>query len=118
MGNTKWVHLMFVFIGLPIAFVVIQTVEWIWGFFGRPNAVITNLGGVGLTALGVFLVWRREEWFEKATEIVNELSKVTWPTRKETSAATVVVIITTLVSSLLLGLFDLIWSWATSLIYS
>ena len=52
-----------------------------------------------------------------ATEIVNELAKVTWPTRKELSASTVVVIILSVIASIILGLFDFFWSWATDLIY-
>jgi len=50
-------------------------------------------------------------------EVTNELRKVTWPTRKETQAATLVVIVTVIVAAIFLGLFDAIWSWLTSLIY-
>jgi preprotein translocase subunit SecE len=118
MGNSKWVHLTFVALGLPLAFVSVKTVEWAWGYFGRPSGILPQLLGIGIAALAVFLAWRREDWFEKTAEIVNELTKVTWPTRKETWAATVVVIITTIVFSIFLGIFDLVWSWATALIYS
>ena len=50
-------------------------------------------------------------------EIVVELSKVTWPTRKELSASTVVVIILSVIASIILGLFDFFWAWCTDLIY-
>jgi len=47
-------------------------------------------------------------------EVTRELEKVTWPTRKETSAATVVVLVTVLISALILSGFDAIWSFFTN----
>jgi len=48
-----------------------------------------------------------------ATEVVDELSKVTWPTRDETNHATVVVIVAVIISSGFLGVFDALWLWLT-----
>ena len=50
-------------------------------------------------------------------EVVDELKKVTWPTAKEVRAATIVVIVMALVSALILGLFDFVWSNLTELVY-
>ena len=47
-----------------------------------------------------------EQVFASVVEVTRELEKVTWPTRKETSAATVVVIVTVLISALILSSFD------------
>ena len=44
-------------------------------------------------------------------DILSELKKVTWPTRKELVSSTIVVIVTTIVSSAFLGVFDGVWSW-------
>jgi preprotein translocase SecE subunit len=44
-----------------------------------------------------------------ADEVTNELKKITWPGKKETSGSTVVVIILILIGMLVLGVFDLIW---------
>ena len=118
MGNNKWVHLLFASAGLLIAFVVVQATEWIWGFFAKPKDLIVLPLGLGLSAALTYRSWRNERTFSKAQEIVMELSKVTWPARKETSAATVVVIITVIIFSAILGLFDMLWSWATGIIYS
>lgn len=41
---------------------------------------------------------------------VELLTKVTWPTSKETSVATGIVIVTVLIASVILGMFD--WLWA------
>ncbi|MBK8481934.1 MAG: preprotein translocase subunit SecE [Proteobacteria bacterium] len=104
--------------GLLLAFVLAQTIDWIWGLFARPVDIVVILGG-GLIA-GAITVhqWRKAETFERANEVVGELSKVTWPTGKETKAATLVVLVTAVVASLVLSLFDVIWSWATALIYT
>ena len=50
------------------------------------------------------------------TDIVSELRKVTWPTRKETSQATVVVIITVIIAAIFLQIFDALWSRVTGYI--
>ena len=50
-------------------------------------------------------------------QVRQEVSKVTWPTRKETLYSTIVVIVTTIIASLFLGLFDGVWSWVTRMIY-
>jgi preprotein translocase subunit SecE len=121
MGLNKYVHMMFAVGGLILATVLIQATESGWRFFarylGRPNDLYAALVGGGLAAAITFYYWRNARVFDLATEVVSELKKVTWPTRKETSNATVVVIVTVFISSLFLGFFDLVWSWSTDLIY-
>lgn len=50
------------------------------------------------------------EWIHKGREFLREarteLSKVTWPARKETIASTFVVLISVLVTTMFLGLVD------------
>ena len=118
MVNTKWVHLLFAAGGLLLAYLLVHMTDWIWGYFGKPKDMYSL--PIGLVAGGLITLryWRNKETFQKAQEIINELMKVTWPTRKETSAATVVVIITVIIFAVILGLFDMLWSWATSMIYT
>lgn len=121
MGLNKYVHLMFALGGLLLSTVLVQATEATWRYFarylGKPNDMVVWLLG-GAVGVGVaYYFWRNERVFGLATEVVSELKKVTWPTRKETSAATVVVIVTVFVCALFLGAFDLIWSWSTDLIY-
>ncbi len=49
-------------------------------------------------------------------EVTDELSRVSWPSREETSHATVVVVVCVVVSALFLGLFDATWLWISSTI--
>lgn len=44
-------------------------------------------------------------------EVRNELSKVTWPSRKEILASTAVVLVFVLISSVYLGAVDWLISW-------
>ncbi len=121
MGLNKYVHMMFATAGLLLAAILIQATESTWRYFsrylGRPSDAIVWLIGGGLATAITLYYWRNERVFGLATEVVSELKKVSWPTRKEVSAATVVVIVTVFISALFLGAFDLIWSWSTDLIY-
>ena len=64
-------------------------------------------------------IWlrRNEKVHTYAMEVGSELSKVTWPTWKDTKRATIVVIVTTLVIASILGLLDLAWGALTRLFY-
>lgn len=69
--------------------------------------------GVAIAAGIAIFCYRHPEVKRLSDEVALELSKVTWPTRQETWAATFVVIITVAVSALYLGLFDAVWLWAS-----
>ena len=118
MGNTKWVHLMFAAGGLLLAYLLVNATEWILGYFFKPSDLLVLPLALGVAGVATYVSWRNKNLFTKCQEIVLELMRVTWPTRKETSAATVVVIITVIIFSMFLGLFDMIWSWATGIIYT
>jgi len=47
-----------------------------------------------------------EQGMQFAAEAKNELKKVTWPTRKETTGITAVVIVTSFVMCIYLGVVD------------
>lgn len=113
----KWVHVMFAVGGLILAWLIAKTADWIWSYFAKPDGLIIGVGSVVLAGIATIIIWRNEYVFGLANEVTSELRKVTWPDRKDLLNSTVVVIITTIVSALLLGLFDGIWSWATRMIY-
>ena len=46
-----------------------------------------------------------------------ELQRVTWPSLRETRAATVAVIVASAVAAVILGVFDMVWSWLSAKIY-
>ncbi len=114
----KPVHLMFL-CGAIVAFYLTQwTVDWIWGYFVRtPDEFLVSVGSAIFAVVGAVLMYRSDRYYFTANEISAELSKVTWPTPKEVRAATLVVIIMAIVSALILGLFDLVWSQLTEVVY-
>jgi len=71
-----------------------------------------------ITGLGVFMgLWYHRTVNKLGIEVAVELQKVTWPKWTETRVTTIVVIVVTLVISLILAFFDLIWGHVTSWMY-
>ena len=63
------------------------------------------------------VLYRNDRVYTLANEVSGELKKVTWPTGKEVRAATVIVIVMAVISAIILGVFDLVWSNLTELVY-
>jgi preprotein translocase subunit SecE len=105
--------MLFAVAGIILAWILEKAGEWIWGYFGKPNSMIVGLAAVVAATIVTYVCWRNEDLFELANETTSELSKVSWPSRQETFNSTVVVIITTILASLILGVFDISWSYIT-----
>jgi preprotein translocase subunit SecE len=86
----------------------------VWGYFAKPNDLVLNLGSLLVASAAAYLAYRNESVFASVHDITKELEKVTWPTRKETSAATIVVLVTVLVSAVILSSFDALWAGLTN----
>jgi preprotein translocase subunit SecE len=104
--------------GLFLFYILKWTVDWIWGYFVQtPDELyITIIAGAVALFAGISL-YRNDRVHSLACEIAAELKKVTWPTAKEVRASTVVVVVMTLVSAVILGFFDFVWTNLTQLIY-
>jgi preprotein translocase subunit SecE len=50
-------------------------------------------------------------------QVAQELELVSWPNLRETRASTVAVVIFTFVAAFTLGIFDLVWSRLSALVY-
>jgi preprotein translocase subunit SecE len=116
MGERKYVQLAFLVGFMLAAYILVQSVDWVWGYFQKPDRLITNAVGILLAVGLVWYFYRRETTQVAAGETVAELRKVTWPTRKETSQATVVVIVFVIVAAIFLQAFDFVWSKVTTYI--
>jgi len=124
-GAMKYVHVMYLTGLFIIGWLLINIVESVWTslnyqftWMPAPNSAIVFLGGAGVAVVLVLYMWRHPKVNRLAIEIVSELSKVTWPSRKELYASTVVVLVVSVIAAIILGLFDMFWSWATDLLYS
>jgi preprotein translocase subunit SecE len=117
-GPNKAVHMMFLSGGLVLFLLLNFSGEWLGSFFVRnPNDFLVN--GIAATialTVGIWL-YRNDRVYTLATEVASEVKKVTWPTKKETQAGTLVVIVMVIVSAIILGAFDMLWSTLTDTIY-
>ena len=115
---TRYVHIMFLAGGALTAYLAYEVIATVAVYFS-PGPSFPLLFGLGVATGGglAFYLWRHERTHQLAQETVGELSRVTWPTRQELGAATVVVIVTSIIMSIVLGLFDTLWAWMTSIIY-
>lgn len=78
---------------------------------------LSSLVAFALAILLGVLGYKNTKTYGFTSEVVMELGKVAWPSRKETQSSTVIVVITTVIIAAMLGLFDLVWSQLTGLIY-
>ena len=107
---------------LIIAMTLARGFEWIWVAAGINDPYIFGIRQLPLTALMAYVVsfgaaifcLKNDNIRTLSNEVVDELSKVTWPTREETGQATIVVVVTVLICAAFLGLFDAVWLWLTN----
>ena len=122
--NHKIVNLSFLVIALLTWFVISSLTTTGMGYLqfrDRPLAgpfkpsTLIGLGSGVLVALIFFLNEKVKTW---CLDVVAELRKVVWPTLAETRLSTLVVIVMVIICTIILGIFDWIWSSATGLIYN
>jgi preprotein translocase subunit SecE len=77
--------------------------EWSW----------STIIGLGVAAAAAIYCWVNPKVHEVSLEIASELRKVSWPSFAETRAATIAVIVASIISAVLLGLFDVFWQFLT-----
>ena len=114
----KPVHLIYL-VGAVLMFYLFQwSIDWIWGYFGTaPSEIRVSLfSAVGAIVI-VMMLYRSDRIYTLANEVAGELKKVTWPTAKEVRTATIVVIVMAIISAIILGVFDFVWSNLTELVY-
>jgi preprotein translocase subunit SecE len=114
----KPVHLMYL-VGVIVMFYLLQwTVDWVWGYFGPvPDELYLSIGAAIVAGVVGISMYRSDKYYNLANEVASELKKVTWPTPKEVRSATIVVIVMAIISAVILGLFDFVWSNLTELVY-
>lgn len=97
---------------------------WAWSqaslsnpaLLGSADLPLTSLLGYGTALLGAFGVWRNTAAHTWASEVVDELTRVAWPSQEETRHATMVVIVAVVVCAGYLGVFDAFWLTMTDFI--
>ena len=121
--KSTFVALFFLIAGVVLAFVFHRAADSLFGVLRINNtpilgdnlplsALVGAVLGLG-TAAVLFNVQRTHPL---AGEVVDELYKVAWPSGEETRVNTVVVIVTSVVASLILGVFDITFSQLSTLL--
>lgn len=90
-----------------------------WGIADAPQFGLTELPtskvlGTALALLLSVVTYKVPTSGRWLGEVTDELARVSWPSREETSHATVVVVLCVVISALFLGLFDATWLWISS----
>lgn len=134
LGTARYVMAGFMAVGLAVAYVVGHAVVAIWNKLASTQSVVDLMPwltyggedfrgswGLGIGALlGVsllFYMYRRDDVRTFVNEAAAELSKVTWPNKKEVINGTVVVVVASLIAMIYLMLLDRFWGFVTDLVY-
>jgi len=78
---------------------------------------ITTVLGYGIAGVLAVLAWRSPKVNAVSMQVAQELELVSWPNLRETRASTVAVVVFTFVAAFTLGIFDLVWSRLSALVY-
>jgi len=116
-GLDRWVQLGFMVAAILFVWVYDHLITAIWYAFADPNEALATAGAVVAGLVTAVVLYGNKSAHGLVFGVTEELSKVTWPTRKETSSSTLVVVVTSIVAALVLFLFDSVWSTVTDLVY-
>lgn len=124
LGVERWVQFAYAACAIALAWFLIKVTEATWTLLAdtvdsvpEPNGTIIAVGA-GLVAFIVAVAtYRSKKVHTFVVEVCVELSKVTWPTRKETWSQTIIVIVVSIIAAIILGVFDAAWSQITDFIY-
>ena len=119
--HQKWVNLSYLALSIVVGYLVFALSVKIVGTYdleARVHNVELIIRGISILATGLlfFLLWRNDRANQFMNEVVVELSRVTWPTPKETASATFLVLIMVLLSGMVLGLLDYLWTAVIKLV--
>lgn len=127
MTISKWVNLIFAGVA-TLSFVFFdKALKWIWASWNETlvdtallgsYVTLTTLLALVLAIILTFYLYRKPGTFSYLSEVVVELTKVTWPSMDETKRSTVVVIMFTVLLSAYLAVFDWIWKIVTDFLIS
>lgn len=110
----KWVNLSYLALAVLFGYIVFSVAGKVVGAYDlearvRNIELILRGVSVGLGAILFLVLYRNEQANQFTNEVMAELARVTWPSQKDTSSATLIVIVMVIVSGMVLGLLDFLW---------
>lgn len=113
LGVQKYLYTGYFVAGCVVAFLVSHLTEAVWaGHEDTANGI-----GVVVGIAGVIAAWKNVRLRTLAMETIEELAAVTWPSKDETTTATIVVMITAITAAVVIFVMDRFWNWITNAIY-
>jgi preprotein translocase SecE subunit len=117
----KYVSLIYLAIGVLLAWVLYRATRELFLWTEIADAALVGgittsvVAGVVLSAGVTAYLWKREDLRVFLGEVVEELSRVTWPTGNETRSSTIVVVVVAILASALVAVADYVWNGFTNL---
>ncbi len=114
----KVVTISYLAVAALISFLLLAALMKVSNMFDLESKVksieyIIRFGSLGIGAITFLVLLKNQKVNEFMNEVAIELmTKVSWPTSKETWSATVIVIVTVVVAGIFLWLFDMLWVYA------
>ena len=125
LGVDRWVQFSYAACAITLAWFLIKASNATWAILAdsvdsipEPNGTMIAVGSGLVAFIAAVIAYRSRKIHTFVVEVCVELSKVTWPTRKETWSQTVVVLIVSVIAAVILGVYDAVWSHITDLIYN
>jgi preprotein translocase subunit SecE len=125
LGVERWVQFAYAACAITLAWFLIKSGTAVWTILAdnidavpEPNSTMIAVGAGLVAFISGVVAYRSAKIHTFVLEVCVELSKVSWPTRKETWSQTVVVLIVSVIAAIILGVYDAVWSHITDLIYN
>jgi preprotein translocase subunit SecE len=78
---------------------------------------VSTVVGFAVAAIVAVVAWRIPRTQAVSLEVALELKRVTWPSLRETRAATLAVVVASFIAAVVLGIFDFIWLRLSAIVY-
>jgi len=112
--HQKWVNLSYLAAAVLFGYIAFSILGKIVGVYDleariRNVELILRVVSVVLGGLLFLGLYKNEQANQFMNEVVVELSRVSWPTQKDTGSATFIVIVMVVISGIVLWLLDYAW---------
>jgi len=112
--HQKWVNLSYLALAILVGYIIFTATGKIVGAYdleARIRNVDLVLRGISVLVGAILFIalYRNDRANQFMNEVMVELSRVAWPTPKDTGSATGIVIIMVIISGMVLGLLDYCW---------
>jgi preprotein translocase subunit SecE len=125
LGYMRFVYAAYMGGAILVSFLVAKIAHVSWHRLGQwkpelgePQDEVVYLVAGLVGAAVAFFYWRKVGARQYAIDVAEELSKVTWPSRKEVTNSTTVVLFYTIFATVFFALMDQFWKYVTDKIYS